>query len=188
MRIAESLRTKCANKQKLAIVFSKSFYLDPHRQGLIPVTMATTEQDMTTNGALWLVFTRRRSLFSPWRLSSMTTSRKKLGWGCEWRRRRGGSSVLTRRTRGWRHGSDQTVTAVLELNTWESKLRFGDEFIILFLQWWCRAGLMAAEKRRRQESYGLDAINSSSSVATLETRRALQGSLRDEFIDHKWIP
>ncbi|CAN7133468.1 unnamed protein product, partial [Brassica rapa subsp. narinosa] len=47
------------------------------------------------------------------------------------------------------------------------------------------AGLMAAEKRRRQESYGLDAINSSSSVATLETRRALQGSLRDEFIDHK---
>lgn len=77
MRIAESLRTKCANKQKLAIVFSKSFYLDPHRQGLIPVTMATTEQDMTTNGALWLVFTRRRSLFSPWRLSSMTTSRKK---------------------------------------------------------------------------------------------------------------
>ncbi|CAN6913264.1 unnamed protein product, partial [Brassica oleracea] len=60
----------------------------------------------------------------------------------------------------------------------ESKLRFGDEFIIL-------AGLMAAEKRRHQESYGLDAINGSGSVATLETRRALQRSLRGEFIDHK---
>ncbi|CAN6810977.1 unnamed protein product [Brassica oleracea] len=45
--------------------------------------------------------------------------------------------------------------------------------------------LMAAEKRRRQESYGLDAINGSGSVATLETRRALQRSLRGEFIDHK---
>ncbi|CDY27415.1 BnaC03g64550D [Brassica napus] len=43
----------------------------------------------------------------------------------------------------------------------------------------------AAEKRRRQESYGLDAINGSGSVATLETRRALQCSLRGEFIDHK---
>ncbi|KAF2578517.1 hypothetical protein F2Q68_00003055 [Brassica cretica] len=48
-----------------------------------------------------------------------------------------------------------------------------------------RAGLMATEKRRRQESYGLDAINGSGSVATLETRRALQRSLRGEFIDHK---
>ncbi|KAF2541223.1 hypothetical protein F2Q68_00029539 [Brassica cretica] len=37
---------------------------------------------------------------------------------------------------------------------------------------------MAAEKRRHQESYGLDAINGSGSVATLETRRALQRSLR----------
>ncbi|CAG7909694.1 unnamed protein product, partial [Brassica rapa] len=47
------------------------------------------------------------------------------------------------------------------------------------------AGLMAAGKKRCQESYGVDAINGSGSVAPLETRQALQRTVRDEFIEHK---
>ncbi|CAN7066237.1 unnamed protein product, partial [Brassica rapa subsp. trilocularis] len=48
------------------------------------------------------------------------------------------------------------------------------------------AGLMAAGKKRPpQESYGLDAIDGSGSVAPLETRRALQRTVRDEFIENK---
>ncbi|WZZ20811.1 hypothetical protein YC2023_122198 [Brassica napus] len=120
MRIAESLRTKCANKQELAIVF-----LEVLSSGF--ATARPDSGDDGRNGAIhddeWsplIGIFMPAKLDSPWRVLSVTT-----------------------------------------------------------------AGLMAAGKKSCQESYGVDAINGSGSVAPLETRQALQRTVRDEFIEHK---
>ncbi|WZZ54537.1 hypothetical protein YC2023_054644 [Brassica napus] len=113
MRIAESLRTKCANKQELAIVS-----LEELLSGSATARHDSGDdgQDGARHDDEWSppigIYTPAKLVFTVETFEHDDVEEE--AW---LRLRRGGSSVLTRRARGWRHGSDQTATAVLELNT-----------------------------------------------------------------------